>query len=120
MCPTGTLTVNYLTCGIIVLITVFVIYAKYVIYCTYVYKHMLVMLYVEYVICGLRGLVCSRIGGNYIIMAQDKVGPGKGGFLNNRLCSYTEIDLCSEIKWYVYIHSICFRKTNDYSGNHLY
>ena len=30
-------------------------------------------------------------------LAQDKGGPRKGGFLNNILCSYTDIYLCNEI-----------------------
>ena len=30
-------------------------------------------------------------------LAQDKGGPSKGGFLNNRLFSYTDLYLCNEI-----------------------
>ena len=30
-------------------------------------------------------------------LAQDKGGPSKGGFLNNRLFSYTVLYLCREI-----------------------
>ena len=31
------------------------------------------------------------------LLAQDKSGPSKGGFLNNRFCSYTDLYLCNEI-----------------------
>ena len=37
-------------------------------------------------------------------LAQDKGGPGKGGFLNNRLYSYTVLYLCNEING-VYINN---------------
>ena len=30
-------------------------------------------------------------------LAQDKGGPSKGGFLNNRLFSYTDLQLCHEV-----------------------
>ena len=79
-------------------------------------------------IFGRRGVesrsVCFRIGRlfckhRYHILAQDKGGPSKGGFLNNILCSYTDICLCNEI------HGVCtnnrlLRKIIEYSGNHLY
>ena len=32
-----------------------------------------------------------------IHLARDKGGPSKGGFLNNRLCSYTDPYLCNEM-----------------------
>ena len=35
------------------------------------------------------------------LLAQDKGGPSQGGFLNNILCSYTDLYLCSEI------HGMC-------------
>ena len=34
---------------------------------------------------------------NIQYLAQDKGGPSKGGFLNNRLLSYTDLYLCSGI-----------------------
>ena len=55
--------------------------------------------------------VCTHIY-IYITLAQDKGGPSKGGFLNNRSFSYTDLYVCNE--------SISFRKINDYSGNHIY
>ena len=35
--------------------------------------------------------------GGKVILAQDKGGPSKGGFLNNRLFSHTDLYLCNEI-----------------------
>ena len=50
---------------------------------------------------------------------KDRGGPSKGGFLNNRLVSYTVLYLCNEING-VYHNNRLFMKRIDYSGNHLY
>ena len=50
---------------------------------------------------------------------KDKGGPSKGGFLNNRLFSYTVLYLCDEING-MYKHNILFMKMIHCSGNHLY
>ena len=31
------------------------------------------------------------------LLAQDKGGPSKGSFLNNTLCSYTDLCVCNDI-----------------------
>ena len=54
------------------------------------------------------------------MLAQDKGGPSKGGFLNNQLFSCTDLYVCNEIdgmciKMMIYY----FSKIIYYSGNHL-
>ena len=75
------------------------IYTDVYTYCVYIY------IYIERErerdLCssewGLRGrLRLSRAAGPPF-WAQDKGGPSKGGFLNNRLFSYTDLYLCNEI-----------------------
>ena len=53
------------------------------------------------------------------LSGKDKGGPSKGGFMNNRLCSYTALYLCNEINGVYKIISL-FMNMMYYSGNHLY
>ena len=65
---------------------------------------------------------CTLVGYSGV-SGKDKGGPSKGGFLNNQLCSYTDLYLRNEIKNeinVVYKHNMSFMEIIDYSGNHLY
>ena len=54
--------------------------------------------------------------GLLLMSGKDKGGPSKGGFLNNRLFSYTVLYLCNELNG-VYTNDILFMKMIYYSGN---
>ena len=54
------------------------------------------------------GAPAGEIGAISVLLAQDKGGPSKGDFLNNKLCSYTVLYLCNEINGmcrYITYHS---------------
>ena len=50
-----------------------------------------------YLLCICCGALVKIHITTLYVLAQDKGGPSKGGFLNNRLFSYTDLYLCNEI-----------------------
>ena len=47
--------------------------------------------------CDMTELLCYDLNNMLVFLAQDKGGHSKGGFMNNRLFSYTDIYVCNEL-----------------------